>query len=71
MPIDAASPRKNRQRREAELLRDMQQAQREWREATGEERVAARSRFIAALQLFNSVALCGKDPPDRTQNGVK
>ena len=62
MPEDATRPRKDRQRFEAELLKKLQQSQREWREATGEERVRARERLRAALRIFHSVVLYGRDP---------
>ena len=56
------SPRKKRKQLESELLRKMQQAQREWREAAGEDRIAARDRFEASLRVFWRVAIEGKDP---------
>jgi len=65
MPIDTASQRKERQRLETELLRNLQKAQSAWRKATGEERIAARSHFMATLHVFNSVAIQGKDPSEK------
>ena len=65
---DATNPQKNRYRLEAELLKKLQQSQREWREATGEERVVAKERLRVALQVFNSVVLFNKYP-DGGQKG--
>jgi len=64
MPIDTTFPRKERQRLEAELLRNLQKAQSAWRNATGEERIAARAHFMATLHVFNSVAIQGKEPSE-------
>ena len=58
------SPRKKRKQLESELLRKMQQAQVEWREAKGADRIAARAHFVEILNIFWRVAIEGKDPAE-------
>jgi hypothetical protein len=62
MASSAFAPIRTRQEIEAELFEAVHLAKMKWLSATGDERTAARQRFMEVLHTFNALIIHGRLP---------